>query len=101
MHECIVMWIRMQVRFHASDNEPLAQDLVRYDKGQRRIARLMTLATYGLIYLRQVARDENASAISYQDALVRADDDGIKPTPRPDVYDYKMTADDLGDVFGD
>ena len=39
------MWIRMQVRFHANDNEPLAIDLTRYEKGQRRVARLMTLAT--------------------------------------------------------
>ncbi len=94
------MWIRMQVRFHVSDNEPLARDLTRYDKGQRRIARLMTLATYGLVYLRQAARDGNANVASGQEKVVRADDDGTNPTPPSGSYDYKLTADDLGDVFG-
>ena len=101
MPEVVVMWIRMQVRFHASDNESLARDLTRYDKGQRRIARLMTLATYGLIYLRQVARDGNAIMLPDQEKFLCTNDTDTKPLPPPGSYEYNMTTDDLGDVFGD
>ena len=91
----------MQVRFHVSDNEPLASDLASYDKGQRRIARLMTLATYGLMYLRQVARDGNAIMLPDQEKFLCINDTDTEPLPPPGNYEYKMTADDLGDVFGD
>lgn len=94
------MWMRMQVRFHADDNEPLAHDLARYDKGQRRVARLLTLATYGLVYLQRLE-----AGIPVQGNA--SNGPALKPAPpAPDTrledgYQYKMSAGDLADVFGD
>ena len=95
------MWIRMQVRFHANDNEPLAIDLTRYEKGQRRVARLMTLATYGLIYLRQVARGGHGVWALDQLQFSTSSGGSNKPSnPADAIYEYKMTAADVADVFG-
>ena len=96
------MWIRMQVRFHTNDNEPLANDLTRYEKGQRRVARLMTLATYGLMYLQNMAREPNGVLLALPSGAVspRADD-SVRQRQREPVYEYKMTAADVADVFGD
>jgi hypothetical protein len=91
----------MQVRFHANDNEPLALDLTRYDKGQRRVARLMTLATYGLIYLQQVTRAGNGmSPLGPHHPSPSSHGVGKSGDPTDARYEYKLSADDVADVFG-
>ena len=90
----------MQVRFHTNDNEPLAFDLTRYDKGQRRVARLMTLATYGLIYLQQLTRGGNGtSPIGPHQPSPSSLGVGKPGDPTDARYEYKMSADDVADVF--
>jgi hypothetical protein len=92
----------MQVRFHTNDNEPLANDLTRYEKGQRRVARLMTLATYGLMYLQQVARDPNSIPLAVASGAVSPRAEGSTRQKQTDpAYEYKMTVADVADVFGD
>jgi len=85
------MLMRMQVRFDTNDNEPLALDLSRYKKGQRRVARLLTLATYGLFYLHGRTESESPSSSAPSSA---------NDATAGRHYEYKMTPDDLVDVFG-
>lgn len=89
------MWLRMQVRFHADDNEPLARDLARFPQGQRRVGRLLTLASYGLVYLAQAGR--NPPSARPRLAAV--------PTPGAPAaggqYACKLTPGEIAEVFGD